>query len=616
MSYWQRHRLTRRRLLQGSALAGAGVFASTVLACGPGRRSDLLSLPADSSAAARPGGTLKSVLAGDTANFDPLASPSAATHSQIGAYTYPRLLRFVPGVYPNQARGDLAGDLAESFELSPDGLQITLRLRQGPRWEQRAPTSGRAPDAEDVIFSWNKFAPQGLNRHDAVYHAEQAPGAPFANVTATDARTVVFRLRQPDASALALLAAEGLLYVMPRESDGDFDPQWEVRGYGPWLLSPDSRLGAVRIWTRNPDYHVKGRPFIDRIEQPVLPDYAARLAQFRGGMIWPSVASQHDVIATKRELPQLLLTRDSAYTTAPGALAFGYDGVSPWKDERLRQAVSLLLDRETIVDVKTQRAQFADAGLDLGVRYHSAIGAGWEGSWVDPTDAASFGNESRYFRYDPAEAHRLMSAAGYADGLDTLLHYNGGPEYGTNYSRTAELLSGLLAENGVRAALDPHAYQSDWLPNYQLGYATVAANGRPLRGFAGIAYRSATQSVTAAAELFAALHSQGTRFHGLAQDGRNPTQGDPELSRLLENLRSELGAARRQTLALDAARLVARRAYAIPMLPFAAQTFSLTWPVLVGHGALIPHPAGSPVTETALNHWLDTTKAPLNLQPS
>ena len=229
----------------------------------------------------------------------------------------------------------------------------------------------------------------------------------------------------------------------------------------------ENRSGVIRTWTKNGDYHVKGRPFIDKIEQAIVLDYASRLAMFKAGQIWAGVVSQDDVLDTKRAIPDLLMRQADSYATAPSSLAFGYDNDSPWRDERLRQAASFLIDRETVVDLKTDRGRLEAEGLPVDVRYHSAVGAGWEGLWVDPLNLEAFGAEGKYLAFDPAEAKRLMAAAGAGESIDTQLHYNAGNEYSPAYTRTAELVSGMLHAGGIRARLEPHEYQNDWLPNYQ-----------------------------------------------------------------------------------------------------------------------------------------------------
>ena len=97
---------------------------------------------------------------------------------------------------------------------------------------------------------------------------------------------------------------------------------------------------------------------------------------FKAGHIWAGVVSPDDVLDTKRAIPDLLMRQADSFAT-PSSLAFGYDNDSPWRDERLRQAASLLIDRETVVDLKTDRGRL-EAEAPVDVRYHSAVGAGWE----------------------------------------------------------------------------------------------------------------------------------------------------------------------------------------------------------------------------------------------
>jgi len=599
--------------MAGAGGIGIGAIALSLLACKqspdkPASNVSLVSVPANTTVLATPGGTLKTAFPFEAPSLDPLASPSSLTHSLIAAYTYPRLLKFTAATYPQSATGAVEGDLAETYEISPDKLSVVLRLRQGLKWDGRPPTNSRLIDPQDAVESWSKFASVSPFRNDLAYHADLAPGSPVDSMTSPDPRTLVVRLKYPDAAVLGLLASEKLFYVMPRESIGGFNPWTETRGYGPWLLT-DNRQGS-RIWTRNPEYHIKGRPYIERIEVSTTSEYAARLAQFKAGSIYTSVVSQDDVLPTKLELPEMLLRKADNYATSPSSISFGYNELG-WRDERMRQAVSLLIDRETLIDLRTSRQKLAAAGLELDVRYHSAVGAGWEGYWVDPQKEAQFGPNARFYRFDPAEAKRLLTAAGYEGGVETLLHYNGGNDYGPGYTRSAELLAGMLRDGAINASLIPHDYQNDWQPNYNFAYTSVASPGKPLSGFPGIAFRFINNYPTPAMQLFSTLHRAGGRFHGFSPDGKNPHLGDPDLNRMLEEMRRDFDIKKQQAYAQDIARLVARKAYVIPMLPFAALNFGLTWPVVGNLGVFRGWPGGSPVTETALHQWLDATKPPL-----
>ena len=155
-----------------------------------------------------------------------------------------RLLKFGVAKYPKLAGQTVEGDLAESFELSPDKLTLTMKIRQGIKWDPRPPTNGRVLDVQDIIFSWNKFTKVHPNRAEIAYDATNAKSAPVESVSSPDARTIVFKLRGPDVSLLPMLASLFYLHIMPRESDGGFDPKADQRGAGPFLLEEYVPSGA------------------------------------------------------------------------------------------------------------------------------------------------------------------------------------------------------------------------------------------------------------------------------------------------------------------------------------------------------------------------------------
>src|SRR5688572_29118244 len=133
--YWQRftsHTISRRRAIAatGSAAAAAAVLA----ACGGGSDSgnsgggekkdgsSALYEPVDTNAQAKAGGVVKHYAAADITHFDALASNSASTVGNSSIFAYTRLLKFKSGIYPNVADGSVEGEMAESFEVSPDKL--------------------------------------------------------------------------------------------------------------------------------------------------------------------------------------------------------------------------------------------------------------------------------------------------------------------------------------------------------------------------------------------------------------------------------------------------------------------------------------------------------------
>jgi ABC-type transport system substrate-binding protein len=622
--YWDRvtaSRLNRRRALGGAATLGAGAAALSLVGCGggdgdsdsggDGGQSGLVGEPRDTTSQAKAGGIFKDFLSADTTTMDPIASTSFTAKAYVAAFTYPQLVKFKVAKHPDRADGSVEGDAMESIEISGDKLQITMKLRPGMKWDPRAPTSGREIDIQDVVQSLERYREINPFRGDIFYHNETAPSSPVDTIQAPDARTLVLKLKIPDASLLPNMANYATAYVLPKEAfNGGFDPKGEVRGYGPWLLD-EYRPSQHFVWRKNPDYYVKGRPFSDKIERPIVTEYAQRLAQFRAGNIWTSVVVAEDVFTTKRDLPNTDLRQGETHASGATSIAFGYGGNSPWKDQRLRQALNYLLDRETLTDVLGNRLEYQKEGVEAEVRMHSIVGAAWDGYWVDPTDEKKFGSNAKFFHHNVAEAKKLMSAAGFANGVESTFYYNGSTNYGAAYTRLAETLIGMFNEGGMKLKQGPTEYQNDWLPNYHFAYTNSYHPAGQTKTFDGLALKAPTFYATATQTLFTNQHKDGSRFEGCTPNGQNPNNGDPELNSKIDRLRGEFDIDKAQDIALEIAQFVADKAYFIQGRPYSILGFGLYWPVIGNLGVYRTWPTSRIVPETALHWWIDDSKPPL-----
>ncbi len=620
--YWEKftnQRLNRRKALAAAGGIGAGAVALSLAGCGGGGSDDtkgnssgLVSNPEDTTSKAKAGGVFKDFVGADVPSLDPIGSANVRSQTDIGSYTYPRIMKYVNAKYPKFATGDVEGDAVETFEIAPDGLQVTMKVRQGMKWDSRAPTSGRALDAQDILFSYDKFTKLNGYRSEFQYNAETSPLAPIETITSPDPRTIILKLHAPRASLLPIFAYNRYFYVMPRESEGGFDPRGDVRGYGPWQLV-SSQPSTGRTWKRNPDYYVKGRPYPETLEHPIVSEYAAQLAQFRAGNIWAGVVRPEDVIQTKKDLPELVLRQAEAYSAIPSALIFGYEGDSPFKDPRVRQAVSMSIDRETQADVQGNRDKFRAEGLEVPARFHTVISANWDGYWLDPTDTKKFGANAKYYTLDIAEAKKLLSAAGFANGFETPLFYNGGNQYGTVYTQTVDIVAGFLKEIGIRVKNNPLEYSTDYLPNYHNGgYAQAQNIGRRPPGYNGILHKSASNRPTVDQSLFGHMHKDGSQFEGaLPEGGTDARLGDPENNSMIEKIMAEFDHDKQIALVQEFQKMMAKKVYRIPDGSYSALGFSLSWPVIGNYGLYRTWQGGVPPVETSLHWWVNDTMAPL-----
>jgi peptide/nickel transport system substrate-binding protein len=608
LSYWERFansRLTRRRALAGSAAVGVGAVALSAVGCGGGSSggggeagapaAGLLTQPVDTTKQAKAGGIWKSLTGADVTNFDPLSSQSFTTQITAG-YVYPRLLKIIPGVLKGSA-GDVEPDLAESYEISGDKLQITLHLRQNMKWDSRSPTNARPVTAEDVVFSWNKFA--SLSPYSNVLANAKSKDAAVLSMTATDAKTVVAKLAFTDAAALTMLGSSAALYIMPKESDGGFDPKGDVRGAGPWVLESYKPSGGF-TYAKNPNWYRTDVPFFDKLDYPIVPEYASQLAQFRAGNIYDLAVHAEDILSMKNDLPQLTM-RQGSFNRLWFNSWFGYSGNSPFKDERVRQAWSMSYDRDLWIQAIGATDVFTKTGLPVATRWHSHFPSGWEGWWVDPQDEKAFGANAKYFKFDPTGAKQLLSAAGFSSGVDANVAYISTLQYGTTFPNQAQIQVGFANDVGFKTKTTNPDYQTDWLNKYYYGKGA----------FDGIAIGADNPELDPGVFMFLRFHPSGGRFKGFSPDGSDPSKGDQKVTDMINAIRQEFDVAKRKDIAKQYQQYMAQKMYAIPF-PGQSAGFALNWPALGNAGVYNVGGEGYGAgTETLPFYWLDQTKAPI-----
>src|SRR5215218_3944129 len=144
-NYWNKlsaGKLTRRRALAGT---GAGALGAAFLAaCGGSdsgssgesgsakTSSDAVTKPEDQLKEAKRNGIIKDRTFGDVSTQDPFAANN--TLNAIAGQVYSSLVKIKPGYMKLPDQQELIGDLVESWETSPDGLTITMKIRQNVKW--------------------------------------------------------------------------------------------------------------------------------------------------------------------------------------------------------------------------------------------------------------------------------------------------------------------------------------------------------------------------------------------------------------------------------------------------------------------------------------------------
>jgi len=591
-SYWAtktKARLSRRRLLQTGAALGGGAAALSLIGSGGGDRDDgdpsgLLHKPVDTSNRAVKGGILP--LQGGVVSFD---FNRSATENGPTALTYSRILKFKTYKYPETALPEVTGDAATSWEISPDGMTYTLKVRPNFKFDPRPPTSGRAITSADIKFTWDFWAKNAVAR-TALSNAAD-PTAPVVSVSTPDSSTAVFNLAFPYAPLLPLLAFYKYLQVVPQEVDGKYDYKSDMRGSAAWRLK-EWVQEARTVWEKNPDWYDADKVYLDGVTYFEVGEYAAALAQFRAGNLATMAVNQEDILSTKRDLPALLMMPEELFDRTAQWIRFGYNPGSPFPDERIRQAISMMTDRDLFIEVFGNVKQFRDAGLEVPTAWHSCFGAG-EVWWLNPQDEKAFGEGAKWFRHDPAEARKLANAAGYASGFDSKYTTSSGA--GTADAKIAEVLIGMWGEGGLfRFQLNfPEnlaAFRSGYHYNYNRHEGVAMGGG-------GADYPDIDQNL------------QVNYKYGQDRTGHVDSDGKPDayLEDIIVKQRSETDFNKRKALLDDFQRRHAAKQYTL-FEPGDSLGFILAQPWFGNWRAFTSLKDGAEMNEAGIHYWIDQSK--------
>jgi peptide/nickel transport system substrate-binding protein len=627
MSYWDQvlnKRVSRRRGLAG---VGAGTAAAALLAACGGDDDDgggstgggtggilgLVAKPEDTSGKAKAGGVWKHFSRGDATHFDSLVSDTSQVVSISGYLGYSKLLGWKTGKYPNLFDGSSEGQHATSWEMSPDKLTLTFKLRPDMKFDPRPPTSSRVADSEDVAWSWKKYIANNPGAKTLAYSADNSAAA-IESINTPDKNTVIFKMHHPDSSIIQLFSAADKFYVFPREAESGFDPRKEIRGAGPWMLTeyvPSTRF----IWEKNPNYFKQGRPYMDRVEVPIVPDPAQQLAQFRTGNIYSDVMGgfggfQLEIVPTHKELPETQIYEVPVYPERNiWYMTFGYDGNSPFKDTRMRQAMSMMIDRDAYADVIDNRDKFAAQGLELQWKQSTILGAGWGDYWLDPRDEGKFGPNHKYLKHNLDEAKKLMSAAGFPSGTNFDFYWLSDNTFGALYNNIVQLYHAMFNDAGLKGELKGLPF-NQWVDQIVQGYFYKETLAGTRKGYSGAQLMAERPFATPANLVASTLHYLGGAFHGMSPNGNEAHKGDPKLNEMSEKLNAEFDRQKSIDLTHEIIRYTTQQSYYIPQGTSAKQ-FQLIWPVLSGFNMDTSPPNFTNWADNWLNFWIDDTKAPI-----
>jgi ABC-type transport system substrate-binding protein len=392
-------------------------------------------------------------LGADPTTLDPALSNDAGS-GELCALLYNGLVRFGEGI-------EIIPDLAESWEVSPDGRTYTFHLRPGARF-----TNGRPVTTGDFKYSFERVLdPETKSSRGWVFQDISGAGdfvagrsRQVSGIEVLDEQTLRITLQKPFAPFLGFMAMPAAL-VVPREEVERWGEDFSEHpvGCGPWILEEWVHDDHLRL-RANADYFGTP-PRLDGILYRIIPETMTVTAEFEAGNLdWMSIplAEFDRWVKDPKWKP---------YVHSQLKLQDTYIGINnqkpPFDDVRVRQALNYAVDVTTIMEtIRPGR----------GIRANGAIPPGLLGS--DP------GRQP--YPYDPDKARQLLAQAGYPDGFRMELWKVQSPEV----TRILEAVQAYLAQAGIRAEIvsrdwgmlkqainrgEPDAYYMTWFADYPDG---------------------------------------------------------------------------------------------------------------------------------------------------
>jgi dipeptide transport system substrate-binding protein len=365
---------------------------------------------------------------------------------------------------------DLIPGLAQSWTISPDGLTYTFKLRHGVKFQSNAnfkPT--RDMNADDVVFSFQRM----MDKSNPFYASANGNFPEFASLIAPslasvdkiDEYTVAMKLKTPLAPLLpslsmqpfSILSAEYAASLQKSGKLGDLDSM--PIGTGPFSFVQYQKDAVIRFrafkdfWgkTAQPDRVAK----VDNLVFAITPDASVRYAKLRTNecqiVRYPNPAD----LPAMRANPDLKV--QEAAIAGTNYIRFRVDR-KPLDDRRVRLALAEAIDMPNLVKVVFQ-------------------GGGTEAAALVPPSLWGHDAALKPYKYDPADAKKLLAEAGYPNGFTIdLWAIPVVRAYMPNGRRTAEMIQADWAKIGVTANITTYEW-GEYLKRSRAGEPSVGMLG-------------------------------------------------------------------------------------------------------------------------------------------
>ncbi len=373
---------------------------------------------------------------GSPEGFNPSLYTAGTTFDASSRQVFDRLVLFDRGTT------NIIPGLAESWEVSDDGLTYTFSLRKGVKFhtsDKFTPT--RDFNADDVLFSFERQWKTDHPYHKVsggAYEYFNGMSMPdlLKNIVKVDDYTVRFELNRQEAPFVANLAMDFASILSAEYADAMLAAGTPEKvdlvpvGTGPYQFAAYQKDAVIR-YLANPDYW-GGKAPIDKLVFAITPDASVRYAKLKAGecqiMPYPNPA---DIKAMATDDEINLMEQEGLNV---GYLAFNTEK-KPYDNVKVRQALNIAINKPAIIEAIFQ-------------------GAGTVAKNPIPPTIWSYNDATEDYPYDPELAKKMLAEAGFADGFKTdIWAMPVQRPYNPNARRMAEMIQADWAKVGVDAKI-------------------------------------------------------------------------------------------------------------------------------------------------------------------
>ena len=380
-------------------------------------RSENPALPpvAASSAVPATGDSLVEGTIGEASTLIPLLATDSSSHAVAGQ-VYNGLVKYDKNL-------NIVGDLAETFDISKDGLTITFHIRKGVKWHDGAPFTSK-----DVLYTYQVT----IDPKTPTAYAEDFKQV--KKLAAPDSHTIKVTYDKPFAPALASWGVNILPAHLLEGKDITKSPlARKPVGTGPYRFK--EWISGQKIVLEANEEYFEGRPYIDRFIYRIIPDSSTMYMELKAGAI--DLMSLTPVQFARQTATTAFTSRFNKYRYPSSSyLYMGYNLRHPlFGDKRIRQAMTAAINKDELI----QGVLFG-----MGQKAHGPI---VPGRWAYNPAVKDIG-------YDPKHAAELLAEAGWKEkNSDGILVKDGKPfkfTILTNQGNQQRLMTAQIVQQRLR----------------------------------------------------------------------------------------------------------------------------------------------------------------------